>query len=292
MVAEGSPAPVVISASRRTDLPGRYPHWLAEALGAGEALVERPYGGGVRRVSLDPAGVHSLVLFSKDYSPLLRDEFGLRSALERHRQVCCHFTITGLGGTRLEPGVPPMSQALEQLAPLAAWLGDSRRLTVRFDPIVYWVEAGEVLSNLDAAETVLEASASVGVRQVRVSFAAIYRKMARRGVEWHDPPWKEKVALARGLVARAEALGLSLSACSQPQLAAAGVLQTGCIDGALLSHLHPDGLAAPRGKDRGQRADCLCTPSVDIGSYGMTCPNGCLYCYANPRLPTDPLPSP
>ncbi|MDA8425359.1 MAG: DUF1848 family protein, partial [Treponema sp.] len=45
----------------------------------------------------------------------------------------------------------------------------------------------------------------------------------------------------------------------------------------------PSRIAATRGqrpKDPGQRPECRCAPSVDIGVYGA-CPAGCVYCYAN-----------
>ncbi|NPV09163.1 MAG: DUF1848 family protein [Anaerolineae bacterium] len=263
-------------------MPGCYTEWLARAVRAGQAVVRQPYSGEARQVDLAPDRVHTMVLLSKDFGPLLRDEHGLRTALEQYEQVCCQLTVTGLGGSRLEPGVPPPEVVLAQLGPLVAWLG-AKRLTVRFDPIVHWVEGDRVVSNLDRADAVLAACARAGLSSVRLSFATVYAKMKGRGVEWHDPSPGEKLAMAADLVMRAKALGLSLLGCCQPELAPAGVIPAGCIDGAELSRLHPRRLPAPTGKDRGQRAACRCTPSVDIGSYDMRCPNGCLYCYANPR---------
>jgi hypothetical protein len=55
-----------------------------------------------------------------------------------------------------------------------------------------------------------------------------------------------------------------------------------CIDGDLLSRLHPDGLNCSRQKARGQRPLCGCTQSLDIGWYSLKCGHGCLYCYATP----------
>lgn len=273
----------VVCASRRTDLPGRYPAWLAHALRAGEVYVRQPYTGRLRLVDLSPQHVHTLVLLSKDFGPLLRDEAGLWSALRAYEQVTCQLTVTGLGGARLEPGVPPVETTLAQILPLVDWLG-VQRVTLRFDPIVHWVQGGEVASNLRWAATVLAAAGRAGLRDVRVSFAQVYAKMRRRGVEWHDPSPDEKLGMAASLVGLAQEQGLELLGCCQPALAEAGIRPAACIDGAALARTHHRALPAVSTKDKGQRGDCLCSAAVDIGSYDMACPNGCLYCYANPRL--------
>jgi len=81
--------------------------------------------------------------------------------------------------------------------------------------------------------------------------------------------------------------GLELWSCCQADLAGfPGVRASACIDGALLSSLHPEGEPASTVKDPTQRKDCLCTESIDIGSYTQACPTACVYCYANPRLRT------
>ena len=272
----------IISASRRTDLPARYASWLARALHAGEVEVPQPYSGRTSLVSLRPVDVHTIVLMSKDFGPLLRDEGGLRGALAAYDQVTCQLTITGLGGSRLEPGVPAPEVTLAQLAPLAGWLGDVRRLTVRFDPIVHWREGGETASNMAFAPRLLDACAAGGLSAVRLSFATIYRKMALRGVEWVEPTPERQTAIAASLVRQAAERGISVYACCQPWLAETGAKLAGCIDAAALAALHPKCERAPGGRDKGQRSACLCSPSRDIGSYRMSCGNGCLYCYASP----------
>lgn len=273
----------VVCASRRTDLPGRYTSRLAQALAAGEVHVRQPYTGRLRLIDLSPRRVHTLVLLSKDFGPLLRDDAGLRTALSTYEQVTCQLTVTGLGGTRMEPGVPSAELTLSQIRPLADWLGPDR-ITLRFDPIVHWREGEQTLSNLGWAERALEAASAAGLKAVRLSFAQVYAKMRRRGVEWYDPPPERKLEIAAELVDMATERGLELLGCCQPALEQAGIRAAGCIDGAELARLHPRRLPTVATKDRGQRGDCLCSASVDIGSYDMTCPNGCLYCYANPKL--------
>ena len=159
-----TPGTRIISASRRTDLPRGYLSWLARALRAGEATVALPYGGR-RRVSLVPSSVHTLVLWSKDFSLLLADR-GVRKLLARYDQVAAQFTVTGLGGGPLEPGVPPPEEALDQLPLLVELCRNPQRVTVRFDPIVHWWVGDRIASNVAWAEPVFRACARHGIRDV------------------------------------------------------------------------------------------------------------------------------
>jgi hypothetical protein len=247
--------------------------------------VPQPYTGRLRRVSLLPGDVHTVVLWSKDFRRLL-DMAAARQALKVYDQVFCHLTITGLGGTPLEPSIAPWQQVAAELPELIEFVGDPRRITVRYDPIVHWHEGGEISSNLTYAEPILTALARADITRVCVSFATLYGKIRRRrGWKWYDPPPEQRLEITRCLVALADSLGLRVYSCSQRDLQEAGAIPSRCIDGELLSMLHPRGLPAATAKDPGQRAECGCTMSVDIGSYLMRCPNGCRYCYANPRIP-------
>lgn len=273
----------VISASRRTDVPMRFAAWLAEVVRQGWVDVPQPYNGRVRHVSLLPEDVHTMVLWSKDFRPLLQGAGGARDALARYDQVFCHLTITGLGGTGLEPNIPPWRDVASQLPGLVEFAADPRRVSVRFDPIVHWHKDTRVASNLPTAESVLREAGRAGIRAVRISFATLYGKVRRRpGWSWYDPPPARRLEIARELVGLANDLGLTLYSCSQNEWSAAGVATSRCIDGELLSLLHPRHYPASTAKDKGQRPECGCTVSVDIGSYQMRCPNGCRYCYANP----------
>ncbi len=101
----------VVSASRRTDLVAFYPRWLAEALERGSVEVLGPRGR-MRTIDLRPESVHTVVLWSKDFSNLIEDRHGLRRALDRFDQLYALFTITGLGGSPVEPGRPPPERLL------------------------------------------------------------------------------------------------------------------------------------------------------------------------------------
>lgn len=276
----------MISASRRTDLVASFPEWLAAALRARRVRVLGPRGR-VREVDLSPETVHTIVLWTKDLSNLLRNAHGLRGLLEGYDQVYVHFTVTGFGGTPVEPGAPEPRAALAQLGEGVAFAGEPRRVSVRFDPVLFWEDGGAVRSNLPFFRELAPAAAAAGIRDVRMSFAHWYgrsrRRAAARGFRYVDPSDAEKRSRAEALAAIAAAHGLALHACSQPALAGVpGLVPSACVDGALLESLHPRREPAPRRKDRSQRAACLCTESTDIGSYAQACPHGCVYCYAHP----------
>ncbi|MGD8536280.1 MAG: DUF1848 family protein [Candidatus Aminicenantes bacterium] len=278
----------VISASRRTDLVAFFPEWLSKALKEERARVVGP-SGHTYTVDLNPEAVHTVVLWSKNFSNLIEDKDGLRTALQKYDQLYVHFTITGLGGTFIEKGVPPPSAALSQLDSLIEIAGTPQRISVRFDPVIYWKEDEELMTNLSSFETLAPEIAVRGIEDIRFSLAQWYGKAVRRaskyGFNYVDPSQEEKKKVARSLNHEAKRWKLHLYACSQDFLSEIpGIQPSSCVDGFLLSRLHPSQEKASTKKDRSQRAECRCTESIDIGSYTQSCPHSCLYCYANPKI--------
>jgi hypothetical protein len=278
---------IVVSASRRTDLPAFFPDALAGFLRDGKARVLGPSGRSYE-VDLRPESVHTLVLWSKDFGNLLADRSGLKGLVSKYEQAYFHFTITGLGGTRIEQGAPLPEKAVAQLPKLVAAAGSPARVSVRFDPVVFWREGERVLSNLGFFDRLAPRVSDAGVKDIRVSFAQWYGKAQRRaerlGFVFVDPDGSIKQARALELAATASKWDLALHACAQAFLAGVpGFRPSACIDGARLRGLHPRRAVISMKKDPTQRPECLCTASKDIGSYTLSCPHGCIYCYANPK---------
>jgi DNA repair photolyase len=277
----------VISASRRTDLVAFFPARLAQAVAGEEILVTGP-SGRAYAADLRPAAVHSFVLWSKNFRNLIENRSGLKDRLDKYDQLYFHFTITGLGGSGIERGVPEPEEALGQLEPLIALAGRPERVSLRFDPVIYWDEGRKRRTNLGFFETLAEAAARSGIRDIRFSFAQWYGKSKRRAqaanFRFFDPSPAEKKEAALRLAEIARRLGLNLYSCSQDFLTAVrGIRPSACIDGRLLQTLHPRRELVSFAKDKSQRTECRCTESVDIGSYTQTCPHSCIYCYANPK---------
>lgn len=264
---------VVLCASRRTDLVRWYPEVILKAL-------EERY---------PPLRVHSIVLLTKFPAAILAEP--LRSVLARYDQCTAQVTITGWGGTELEPAVPPAEETLAVLPDLLAFLGHPGRLKVRLDPLLRLADGRD---NLEAAASIMAAAAACGVVDFVTSIVTPYAKIAPRlaaaGLAlapW--PPEERRAAIAR-LAETAARLGVRLSGCCLPELP-----RSACIDGFALQATHPHRLPCRTDHPPGQRAECGCTHAIDLGWYAShPCPSGCLYCYANParRSPLPPVQNP
>jgi len=254
----------VVSASRRTELVAHYPDYLVERLTA-----------------LNPESIHTVVLWTKDPSNLLAHQ-KLRATLSRVGQVFVHWTVTGLGGTFLEPSVPPMQEQLLLLDAVIEYVGDPRRVHWRFDPLLSARRGEERLSNVDLNlfRPLAERFSIAGIPTVHVSFVSMYRKVVRRlaavGVTFEEYDCEMRRQFLSDCAEVASGYGMAIATCCEP-----GFPVQRCIDGALLTDLHPTNEPCRTERASGQRKLCGCTVSLDVGRY-LPCPNRCLYCYAHP----------
>ncbi len=279
---------MVVSASRRTDVPAFFTGWFLRQLRRGRAAVPNPVTGRPYLVDLRPERVHSIVLWSKDYGRLLPRLDELASY-----RLFFHLTVNGYG-PELEPLVPPAGEAVRQARALAAARG-AEVVAWRFDPVVFdWRAArrGEpfpgAAERLETFARLCADLAGAGVRRCTVAFLKPYRKvrcrLRRLGLEaaLHHPSPEEKRAFVRSLLEVAEAHGVGVRACCEEELAGLpGLGGGGCVDGRLLGELF--GEPASTARHAGQQGGCRCTVSADVGAYeAMPCAHDCRYCYACP----------
>jgi DNA repair photolyase len=309
-------APLVLSASRATDIPAFYLKWFLERLDAGYVRWRNPFGGAEQFVSLRE--VRACVFWTKNPAPLL----SAAERLEARFPFVVQVTVNDYEAEGLEPGIPPLAERLGTFVRLSRRIG-RERVIWRFDPLLLGggLSAERLLAKVEA---VGEALASA-TEQLVFSFADVaeYRKVRaaldRARLPFRAPTEDEMHRLAEGIGALCRKWGLRGATCAERiDLEAYGIGHNRCIDGDLLRRIAPHDPvlcrflrgttaagapetarqtlqfsaacapeepvpgAAPapnRGKDRGQRAACRCIASKDIGAYG-TCPAGCVYCYA------------
>jgi Domain of unknown function (DUF1848) len=265
---------VIVSASYRTDIPAFYGRWFLRRLDAGFCRTSNPYNRRVSTVSLLPEDVDGFVFWTKNLGPFLEPLSTIRT---RGYPFVVQYTITGYP-RELEQAVIPWQRSCDQAAETASRFG--RRVVVwRYDPILT-TSLTPVSFHVDRFAAIAERLTGV-VDEVVVSWTQMYKKttanLNKTGLEWSDPSDADKRDLVTRLAAEASRHRIALTVCSQSAYASApGAQPAKCIDAARLGDVRGEPLAA---KTLGNRPDCECHESRDIGEYD-TCPHGCVYCYA------------
>jgi hypothetical protein len=300
---------VIISASRRTDIPAFYLDWLMGRLKAGYCLVRSPYDASrTQRVELKPEKVECIVFWTRHPGLLALQA---RSIEAMGFRFYVHVTLCAYPPA-IEPAGPGIETGIDMMRRLADAIGSERTLW-RYDPIFiaegidadFHRRAFERLaSGLEGATrrvtlSLLDEYPGTAARLARAGFPAVVwgstneqrKNAARRSDDAagstaqaahraESAPPEPYPALLADLAAMARSRGIEVFACAEPyDLSALGIGRAGCVDASLAAHLL-GGAKTESGRDAGQRPACACSPSTDIGAYG-TCPAGCLYCYAN-----------
>ncbi len=264
---------MIVSASRRTDIPAYYAEWFFARLRARYVLAANPYNAAqARRVSLAPGEAEGFVFWTKNPAPML-ENLPLLAGFPYY----FHCTLTG-APRAAEPGLPSREKTVLPAVLRLAGAAGPEAVVWRFDPLVY----GEGLGPEYHAEqfSLLARRLAGQVAKCVFSFYAPYAGAAKRmaALGLRAPGEAEKLATAALLAAEARRHGLRLESCCEGlDLSSFGIGKSRCVDAARLSLIAGRPVSAKR--DRHQRPGCGCDASVDIGAYG-SCPAGCAYCYA------------
>lgn len=310
--------PILVSASRSTDIPAFYADWFFHRLNvAGYSAWTNPFNGVRSYVSYQ--NTRFIVFWSKNPRPLL----DYLPILER-REIGCYiqYSLNDYEVEGLEKSVPPLAQRIETFKQLVERLGKGHVIW-RFDPLV--------LTDQISIDNLLAKIEKIGdqllgyTEKLVFSFADIvsYRKVQSNltkahvnYIDWTEAQMREFAAKLQHLNQK---WGYELTTCGEKiDLTEFGVKKNHCVDDdliillahedkALMNYLNvkilpmpqanlfgepeplptgaielPGGRYAVHGdnRDKGQRLFCGCIKSKDIGEYN-TCVHGCEYCYAN-----------
>jgi DNA repair photolyase len=284
--AKQASAPVIISASRATDIPAFYGEWFMNRLKAGYAKKINPFSGNAEYVSFTET--RAIVFWTKDPAPFMK----YLSVLDRMKlNYYFLYTLNDYEKEGLEPDVPAMQKRADTFMALSRMIGREKVLW-RFDPLIL----GPGIDTMRMLEKIKSIGGKISpyTRKLIFSFAEIesYKKV-KRNLTGFDPGYREplpeeKQALAGAIGEMAKVWGITAASCALgADLECYGIVHNACIDAELMREVFSGdaGLMGflSRGtnlKDKGQRKECRCVVSRDIGAYG-TCPHGCVYCYAN-----------
>ena len=264
---------MILSVSRRTDIPACYASWFYNRLKAGYVYVRNPMRfHQISKIALTPEVIDGIVFWTKDPRPMLK-------RLDALRRYSYYFqcTLTPYGRD-VELNLPDKSGVLlPALQQLAQKIGPERVIW-RYDPIFLTAKYSAAY-HLHAFDAIARRLFGYTHRCV-ISFLDDYRNtQARmRGLGLLPLTEAQMRALAEQLSEIARHNHMEMESCAEAiDLSDCGIAHGHCIDRTLLEKLTGCPLDLP--KDKNQRPACGCAESIDIGLYD-TCQNGCLYCYA------------
>lgn len=277
---------MIISCSRRTDIPGLYPDWLINRLRAGFCTVVNPLNPKqISRVALNVASVDAIVFWTKNSAPL---HTHIPEIVSRGYKFYFQFTITGYSEA-IEKNTPRIETAIEAFQALSQHIGPERVIW-RYDPIIlskrltqsYHIESFRKIARALAGYT----------RRVVVSIVDFPRRtMKNLGTSARLA--KESLlvgeldCLIAALAKVARDSDLEIQSCAETfDFSNHGIRHGKCIDDDLLAKVF--GIRVSDRKDSSQRDECACVKSRDIGFYD-SCTHGCIYCYATDLMKANAL---
>jgi len=295
-------APVIVSASRATDIPAFYSEWFVNRWKVGYIKWINPFNGKPLYVSFK--NTRCVVFWTKNPSPM----FKYLDYLDKHiPNYYFQFSLNDYDKEGFEAKVPSVESRIKTFIKLSKRLG-KQRVVWRFDPLILTdnIDVNELLKRVkNIANQLKDYTQKLVFSFVDIS---VYKKVENNLKKEHIPyiEWTPELMeqFAQGLYELNKEWGLQLGTCSEKiDLEKYGIIHNKCVDDDLMIELfsHDKELMEFLGiefeeanlieterkivkkrnlKDKGQREDCGCVMSKDIGQYN-TCPHECNYCYAN-----------
>lgn len=294
-------APIIISASRATDIPSFYSEWFINRWKAGYIKWINPFNNKPLYVSFK--NTRCVVFWTKNPKPMFKYLDYLDKNIPNYY---FQFSLNDYDKEKYEAKVPSVESRIRTFKELSQRLG-SKRVVWRFDPLILTneISVNELLSRIKKIGDELKDY----TEKLVFSFVDIsmYKKVQNNLNKEHVPyiEWTPELMneFASRLYEINKEWNLQLGTCSEEiELDKYSIAHNKCIDDDLMIDLfskdtelmdflgveikQPDLFSdseiikTKKLKDKGQREDCGCIMSKDIGQYN-TCPHECNYCYAN-----------
>ncbi|MGM9820922.1 MAG: DUF1848 domain-containing protein [Candidatus Onthomorpha sp.] len=307
-------APIIVSASRSTDIPAFYADWFFDRLKKGYCAWTNPFNGVPSYVSFEKT--RFIVFWSKNPKPLIPYLHFLK---EKRIKCYIQFTLNDYVEEGLERGVPKLEERIDTFKKLVDILGKGR-VVWRFDPLILTdnITISDLLSKIEyigdrlygyTEKLVFSYADIASYRKVRANLNA-------NNINYIEFASDSMNEFAKGLTRLNLKWGYKIATCGEKiDLDYYGIEHNRCVDDELITRIAyddpilmqflnmsvftyfgkdfeplPEGaieltdtmyaIRKKDNKDKGQRQTCECISSKDIGQYN-TCPHLCEYCYAN-----------
>ncbi len=257
---------MIISASRRTDIPSYYGEWFVNRLREGFVLTQNPYNHNrYYRAFLSPEIVDVIVFWTKNPIPFIKH---LSVVEQMGYQYYFQFTLTPYTITT-EKGLPEKEQLIDSFIEISDRIGKNR-MVWRYDPVI--VDENYSLAFHEKKFEYILNKLSPYTERCVISFVDSYKNKK------FDMPKPEISAVSKVISDVAKGFNIEIYSCAEPyELSQFGIKHGACIDKGFIEKILGYKLNVKR--DSNQRDECLCVQSIDIGQYNC-CANGCSYCYA------------
>ena len=308
--------PIIVSASRSTDIPAFYCDWFLSRLKKGHSAWTNPFNGVKSYISY--RDTKFIIFWSKNPKPLI--ETGMLDYLEQANIKCyIQYTLNDYEGNRLELNIPPLSERIDTFKELSKRLGKNA-IIWRFDPLILTDEIS-IDTLLNKIERIGEQLRGYTEKMVFsfadiVSYKKVESNLKKSKIPYKDWNQQQMIEFAKRLCELKERKRweYELATCGEA-VNLNGIKHNRCIDGDLITKISwrdnilmnflkteihevlpslfepefPEGAIridnthyffSSHKKDPGQRIHCGCMAAKDIGEYN-TCIHMCEYCYAN-----------
>lgn len=299
-------APVIISASRSTDIPAFYSKWFMKRLQVGYVKWINPFNREPQFVSFK--NTRAIIFWTKNPAPMLP----LLSELDSMGyNYYFSYTINDYEEEGLEPGVPFLEERIDTFIKLSNLIG-KEKVIWRFDPLVLTetLDINKLLNKIKyIGDRLFGYTEKLVISFVDISeYKKVQKNLLRVGVQWKNFSGLDVEKISEGLESLNKIWGFEISTCGERiDLSKYGISKNSCIDGELMARVFNNDVKLleflgvdpfeqfnlfesksqdnklnlnEKLKDKGQRLVCGCIASKDIGQYD-TCKHLCIYCYAN-----------
>lgn len=265
---------MILSVSRRTDIPNYYSEWFYNRIKDGYLYVRNPMNAHqVSKIILSPEVIDCIVFWTKNPEPM----FSRLDELNAYKYYF-QFTLTGFGND-IERNVPPKKEHIIPLFRKLAKKIGMEKVIWRYDPIIF-TDKYTPEYHLRAFEQIAAELNGYTAKCV-ISFVDIYTKNRKNmsAINSYSLPEKELAEFAAQIASIAKDNDIKTASCAEAiDLSACGIEHNCCIDRKLVEQMI--GCKIQADKDKNQRKECGCVESIEVGTYN-TCKNDCAYCYAN-----------
>lgn len=265
---------MILSVSRRTDIPNYYSEWFINRIKEGYLYVKNPMNAHqISKIDLSPEVVDCIVFWTKN-------PINMIDKLDAIKDYQYYFQITLTGyGEDVEPGLPDKNKVLiPAIKNLSDMIG-KKKVIWRYDPIL--INDKYTKEYHYRAFTKIANELHGYIERVVISFVDLYQKTQRNTSDLNIEIMKndDMTDIARHLSDIARDHNLVIESCAEAiDLDSVGITHGHCIDKNLIEDII--GCQIKGSKDKNQRIECGCMESIDVGTYD-TCGHGCKYCYAN-----------